>query len=152
MRSRSAARASAIVLLGAGLGLAWNALSGRGFALDGNVMVKQGDEVVPVAAARARLEAGALALDARPIDFYDMQHIPGALPLPEDDFEAAFARLEKRLRASSDVIVYCAGFGCEASHIVSRRLKQRGIPAAILEEGWPAWQDAGYPVEEGPRP
>lgn len=140
------------MLLGVGLGLAWNAWSGRGFALDRNVMVKQGDELVPVAEARARIEAGALALDARPIDFYDMARIPGALPLPEDDFDASFARLETRLRASSDVIVYCAGFGCEASHIVSRKLKERGVPASILEEGWPAWQDAGYPVEEGPRP
>jgi rhodanese-related sulfurtransferase len=152
MRSRSTARVAAIVAFGAGLGLAWNASSGRGFALDRNVMVKEGDEIVPVAAARARLEAGALALDARPVDFYDMGRIPGALSLPEDDFDAAFTRLETRLRASSDVLVYCAGFGCEASHIVSRKLKQRGIPAAILEEGWPAWQDAGYPVEEGPRP
>ena len=43
------------------------------------------------------------------------------------------------------------GFGCEASHIVARKLKERGIPAAILHEGWPAWQDAHYPVREGRR-
>ncbi len=152
MRFRFAVRVMAIGLAGAALGLAWNAVSGRGFALGANVMIKQGDEVVPVAQARVRIEAGALALDARPVDFYAMQHIPGALSLPEDDFEAAFLRLEKRLRASSDVLVYCAGFGCEASHMVSRKLKERGIPAAILEEGWPAWQDAGYPVKAGSEP
>ncbi len=152
MRFRFAGRVCAIGLLAAGLGLAWNAVSGRGLALGRNVMVKEGDEVVPVAEARARIEKGALAVDARPIDFYNMQHIPGALPLPEDDFEAAFAAIETRLRASSDVLVYCAGFGCEASHNLSRKLKQHGIPAAILEEGWPAWQDAGYPIQEGPRP
>ncbi len=152
MRFRFAVRVLTIGLAGAALGLLWNDLSGRGFALQGNVMIKEGDEVVPVAQARTRIDAGALALDARPVDFYQMLHIPGALSLPEEDFEAAFARIETRLRASSDVLVYCAGFGCEASHIVSRKLKQRGIPAAILEEGWPAWQDAGYPVKVGSQP
>jgi len=48
--------------------------------------------------------------------------------------------------------VYCSGFGCEASHIVARRLRERGIPAAILHDGWPAWTDAGYPVREGAEP
>lgn len=145
-------RAGLIVAAGAGLGLTWNAASGRGFALHGNALVKEGDQVVEAPEARRRLEKGALFLDARPIDFYEMSHVPGALPLPEDDFERAFARIEPRLRESLDVIVYCAGFGCEASHIVARKLKDRGVPATILHEGWPAWQDAGYPVTSGREP
>jgi rhodanese-related sulfurtransferase len=145
-------RVAAIAVLGVTLGLAWNALSGRGFALTRNVLVKEGDELVEVAEARARLERGALALDARPIDFYRMSHVPGALPLPEDDFEASFARLLPTLRGRLDVIVYCSGYGCEASHNVARKLKQRGVPAAILYEGWPAWQAAGYPERSGALP
>ncbi len=145
-------RAGLIVTAGAGLGLTWNAASGRGFALQRNALVKEGDQVVEAPEARRRLEKGALFLDARPVDFYDMSHVPGALPLPEDDFDRAFARIEPRLRESLDVIVYCAGFGCEASHIVARKLKDRGIPATILHEGWPAWQDAGYPVKAGREP
>ena len=42
-----------------------------------------------------------------------------------------------------------AGYGCEASHLVARKLKERGIPAVVLNEGWPAWTDAGYPIKEG---
>ncbi|HET7294803.1 MAG TPA: rhodanese-like domain-containing protein [Vicinamibacteria bacterium] len=147
-----ALRALLIVAAGTGLGLSWNQLSGRGFALDRNVLVKDGDQIVEAAAARQRLEKGALFLDARPVEFYEMAHIPGALPLPEEEFDGAFARLEPRLRESLEVIVYCAGFGCEASHIVARKLKERGIPAAILHEGWPAWEDAGYPVRAGRAP
>lgn len=147
-----AARILLIVALGSSLGLGWNAFSGRGLKLTGNVFVKEGDELVEAAAAKGRLEKGALFVDARPLDFYDMSHIPGALSLPEDQFDAAFTRIEPQLRASLDVIVYCAGFGCEASHIVSRKLKERGVPAAILHEGWPAWQDAGYPTREGKQP
>jgi rhodanese-related sulfurtransferase len=138
--------------LGAVFGLGWNSFSGRGFALDRNVLIQDGDQIVEVAEAKARLDKGALFLDARPAAFYAMSHIPGSLPLPEEDFDAAFARLEGRLRSSLDLVVYCAGFGCEASHTVARKLKERGIPAAILHDGWPAWLEAEYPVRAGAEP
>lgn len=147
-------RVIAIPAAGLVLGLAWNAWSGRGLALAGNAFVREGDaiEEVEVREARARVEKGALVLDARPRAFYDMGHVPGALPLPEDDFDRAFASVEDRLRSHFDIIVYCSGYGCEASHIVARKLAGKRIRAAVLHEGWPAWTDAGYPVKEGPQP
>jgi rhodanese-related sulfurtransferase len=81
-----------------------------------------------------------------------MERIPGALSLPEEGFEAAFAALEPRLRAHFNLVVYCSGYGCEASHVVARRLREKGVHAAILDEGWPAWTDAGYPTERGKKP
>ena len=134
--------------------LAWNALGGRGLALTRNAFLNPGDalEEVEAAEAKHRLEAGALFLDARPIDFYKMSHIPGALPLPEDDFDRSFARLEPELRRRFDIVVYCSGYGCEASHIVARKLKERQVQAVILHEGWPAWTDAGYPTRAGEAP
>ena len=57
-----------------------------------------------------------------------MGHVPGALPLPEDDFDRAFATLEDRLRSHFDIIVYCSGYGCEASHIVARKLAGKRHP------------------------
>jgi rhodanese-related sulfurtransferase len=80
-----------------------------------------------------------------------MNRIPGALSLPEDDFDAAFAEIEGRLRRSGGIVVYCSGFGCEASHLVARRLRERGLIAAILDEGIPAWEDAGLPMDSEPR-
>ena len=144
----------AIVTVGLGLGLAWNTWSGRGLALGSNAFVRPGEAVEEIepAEARARLERGALFLDARGIDYYAMGHIPGALLLPEHDFDRAFAQLEGTLRKRFDIVVYCSGYGCEASHIVARKLRERGIAAAILNEGWPAWTDAGYPVKEGEQP
>ena len=144
----------AIVTVGLGLGLAWNTWSGRGLALGSNAFVRPGEAVEEIepAEARARLDRGALFLDARGIDYYAMGHIPGALLLPEHDFDRAFAQLEGTLRKRFDIVVYCSGYGCEASHIVARKLRERGIAAAILNEGWPAWTDAGYPVKEGEQP
>jgi rhodanese-related sulfurtransferase len=140
-----------ILVTGAGAGLLWNAASGRGFALGRSVLVQAGDELVSAKDARALLDRGALFLDARPRDFWRMSRIPGALPLPEDDFDRGFAEAEDRLRRASGIVVYCSGYGCEASHIVARKLRERGLIAAILDEGLPAWQDAGFPTDTEPR-
>jgi rhodanese-related sulfurtransferase len=140
-----------ILVTRAAAGLLWNAASGRGFALGRSVLVQAGDELVLVADARALLDRGALFLDARPRDFWRMSRIPGALPLPEEEFDRGFAEAEERLRRASGIVVYCSGFGCEASHVVARKLRERGLIAAILDEGLPAWQDAGLPMDTEPR-
>lgn len=145
-------RSLLILLAGAAAGLAWNAASGRGFALTRSVLAQADDELLPPAQAKLLLDRGALFLDARPRDFWRMNRIPGALPLPEDAFDQAFAAAEPALRRAKAIVVYCSGFGCEASHVVARRLRERGIDAAILEEGLPAWEDAGLPLDREPRP
>jgi len=141
-----------VLVASLGLGLAWNAASGRGLALTRSVFLREGDQEIEVAEAKARLDKGTLFLDARPVEFYELAHVPGSRPLPEEDFDRWFAQLEPILRAQLEVIVYCSGYGCEASHLVARKLKDRGIPALILHEGWPAWQDAGYPEHSGNAP
>jgi rhodanese-related sulfurtransferase len=141
-----------ILALGAAAGLAWNAWSGRGFALTKSVFAQAGDEIVaPDPQGKVLLARGALFLDARPRDFWRMNRIPGALALPEDDFDAAFAEVEPRLRRARAIVVYCSGYGCEASHIVARRLREKGFDAAVLDEGLPAWEEAGLPVDREAR-
>jgi rhodanese-related sulfurtransferase len=140
-----------ILVTGAAAGLLWNAASGRGFALGASVLVQAGDELVQARDAKTLLDRGALFLDARPLDFWRVSRIPGALPLPEEDFDRAFAALEPQLGRASGIVVYCSGFGCEASHVVARKLRERGFVAAVLDEGIPAWQDAGLPMDAEPR-
>jgi rhodanese-related sulfurtransferase len=144
-----AGRVLLIVAAGLAAGMAWNTWSGRGIALGANAFLREGAEEIPAAQAKERFDRGVLFLDARPVANYEMSHIPNALPLPEDDFDRHFTAIESRLRSSFDAVVYCAGYGCEASHLVAERLKAKGIHVAILNEGWPAWTDAGYPVTEG---
>jgi rhodanese-related sulfurtransferase len=145
-------RALLIVAAGAALGFGWNQWSGRGFDLHANALVLPGDQEIKPAEAKKHLDKGALFLDARPRGNYEVGHIPGALSLPLDKFDEVFPKLEPRLRDAMDIVVYCAGFGCDASHQEARRLKEKGVPAVILTEGWPAWTDAGYPVQEGAEP
>jgi rhodanese-related sulfurtransferase len=80
-----------------------------------------------------------------------MNRIPGAVALPEDEFDAAYPQVEPQLRKARAIVVYCSGYGCEASHIVARRLREKGFAAAILDEGLPAWQDAGLPLDDEAR-
>ena len=110
-----------IVASGLFCGLAWDAWSGRGLALGDNAFLREGGEEIPAAAARERFDRGVLFLDARPVANYEMSHIPGAVPLPEDDFDRHFPAVEARLRSDFDAVVYCAGYGCEASHLVAER-------------------------------
>jgi len=140
-----------LLVAAGGAGLAWNALSGRGFAIGQSVLVEAGDELLKAPAAKTLLDRGALFLDARPRDFWRMSRIPGALSLPEEEYETTFGELETRIRRASAVVVYCGGYGCEASHSVARKLRERGIPAGILDEGLPAWEDAALPLDREPR-
>jgi rhodanese-related sulfurtransferase len=145
-------RITLIGLIGVASGFAWNSLSGKGFDLSQSVFVQAGDQLVSARAAKQWLDKGALFIDARPRDFWRMSRIPGALSLPEEDFEAAFAELEPQLRQNLSLIVYCSGYGCESSHIVARQLRERGFPAVILDEGLPAWQDEGFALDTEARP
>jgi rhodanese-related sulfurtransferase len=141
-----------ILVLGGAAGLAWNTWSGRGFALSRSVFAQAGDEIVKADQAKVLLDKGALFLDARPRDFWRMSRIPGALALPEDDFDEAFPEVQAQIRRAKAIVVYCSGYGCEASHDVARRLREKGFDAAILDEGLPAWQDAQLPMDSEPRP
>ncbi len=141
-------RFAAILAVGGSLGLAWNALSGRGFALGQSVLTAAGDELIPARQAKLLLDRGALFLDARPQAFWRMSRIPGSLSLPGEDFDRAFAALAPTIRRARAVVVYCSGYGCDASHVVARKLRERGIAAGILDEGIPAWQDAGLPMDQ----
>lgn len=152
MARRRLLRVACIAATGIACGLVWNSLSGRGFILGQSVFVQAGDEVVSAVEAKAWLDDGALFLDARPRDFWRMHRIHGALSLPEDDFDNGFSEVEPRIRRASRIVVYCQGYGCEASHLVARTLREEGFRAVVLDEGLPAWEDAGFTLDTESRP
>ena len=145
-------RMAVIVVLGGTCGYTWNSLNGKGFDLSQSVFVQDGDELIPATEAKLWLDREALFVDARPRDFWRMSRIPGAVSLPEEDFDRAFAEIEPLLRRHASIIVYCSGYGCESSHIVARQLRERGFPAVILDDGLPAWEDEAYPLDTEARP
>jgi len=85
-----------------------------------------------------------LWIDARSEEEYLQGHIPGAVLLNEERWEALFVELMKsgKWEPGKKVVVYCSSLSCQSSHLVAERLrKQSGIPNVfVLKGGWEAWK------------
>ncbi|MEJ2322202.1 MAG: rhodanese-like domain-containing protein, partial [Gammaproteobacteria bacterium] len=82
-------------------------------------------------------------LDVRPAEEYAAGHLPGAVNIP-------LAELEKHLemlRNSGEVVAYCRGPHCVLAFEAVERLRNQGIEARRLQDGFPEWKAAGMPVE-----
>jgi rhodanese-related sulfurtransferase len=79
----------------------------------------------------------------RPPEEYAAGHVPGAINVPIDQLESRLARFPKR----KEVVAYCRGPYCLMSFDAVRTLRERGIKARRLEDGFPEWRAAGLPVE-----
>ena len=90
-----------------------------------------------------------IVLDARPRDFYELGHIPGAKNLSREEFDKDYAALETELRQpGKTLLVYCSDSGCEDSGKVAKRLEELGYPKVPLYMGgFQEWEDAGLPTE-----
>jgi rhodanese-related sulfurtransferase len=90
---------------------------------------------------RARLDRGDVVLvDVRPEVEFEAGHIEGARSIPIDELERRLAELPH----DREVVAYCRGPFCAYAHEAVRRLREAGLEASRLEEGWPEWRlDAG---------
>ena len=94
-----------------------------------------------------------VVLDARPAIFFRLGHVPGAVSLPRDDFERAYANhrmlLEKGKKQA--IAIYCSGEDCEDSDLLHRALVQLGYQnVSIFRGGWAEWTRAGLSEEQEP--
>jgi rhodanese-related sulfurtransferase len=73
-------------------------------------------------------------------------HLPGAMNLPLEGFEAAaVARLPQR---NAEIVVYCSGPTCPNSHLAGKKLSGMGYTQVrVFAGGKAAWKDAGLPLE-----
>ena len=81
-------------------------------------------------------------VDVRPPEEYRAGHIDGAINIP-------LAELQDRLPELNDgrpVVAYCRGPYCLMGHEAVRRLRQGGVDALRLREGYPEWRQQGRPV------
>ena len=81
-------------------------------------------------------------MDARPRTRFEAGHIPGALLLNEDEWEALVNPFLDAWQPDQTVVVYCDGGGCEASRHVADLLREKLELKSVfvLKGGWPAWQ------------
>lgn len=95
--------------------------------------------------------ASAIFVDARPLDQYEAGHIPGAFHLAFGQFMSGRPAILDFLPQDMPMIVYCEGGDCDSSHKVREMLLDYGYQEVhVFQPGFPMWQEAGLPLEEGP--
>jgi rhodanese-related sulfurtransferase len=159
------ARASAIVVLGAGVGLTYNALSAQGIPLSTPKSLSvseyvtwglhlQGMRVGPEDARRAFDNRDAVFIDARSTRAYRAGHIPGAIQMTNSDVATRGEELLKDYPRDIRIITYCSGGRCQSSLRLASLLKEEmGFTnVGAFYEGWSAWKGAGHPVTTGEYP
>ena len=99
-------------------------------------------EIPEIGVTAARRLSGAVWVDARSVEEYEQGRVPGAVSLPEGDWEAGIDAFLDRWEPGRPVIVYCSSRDCDASQAVARRLRRElGGEARIhvLRGGWESW-------------
>ncbi|TDE09350.1 ArsR/SmtB family transcription factor [Dyadobacter psychrotolerans] len=83
-----------------------------------------------------------LILDVRPEKEYKAGHIPQALSVPIDQLAQRIVDCP----AGQEVIVYCRGPFCVFADEAVELLRERGITASRLDEGFPDWKRRQLPI------
>jgi len=90
----------------------------------------------------------AVFIDGRSPMAFATRRIRGARNCTLGRFEADLAELKKSIPLDRRLVVYCGGETCSLSEKIARRLTAAGYAnVLVFEGGWPAWAQAGYPME-----
>jgi rhodanese-related sulfurtransferase len=93
-----------------------------------------------------RMAEGAVVLiNVRPPEEFAAGHIPGAVSVPLQLLD----ELLDTLPADTEVVAYCRGPYCLLAPQALEILRAHGLRARRLEEGFPEWRLAGFPVAVG---
>lgn len=87
-------------------------------------------------------------LDTRPAPEYLAGHIPGALSIPVDQLQRRLRELPK----GKEYVAYCRGPYCIYADRAVEVLRAHGRRARRLDEGFPEWRSARFPVSRGHDP
>ena len=84
-----------------------------------------------------------LLLDVRPPKEFEQGHIKGAVNISPE----SIAEKINDIPHDKTVVAYCRGPYCAYSYKMVDALRQDGVEALRLEEGFPEWKAAGLPFE-----
>lgn len=108
--------------------------------------VKDSLEPIPRTELLARSRDGLVTvIDVRPPEEYQAVHVSGAINVPLSELESHLAELEHE--PEQEIFAYCRGPHCVLAFDAVEKLRQKGLKARRLEDGYPEWKNAGYPVE-----
>ena len=88
-----------------------------------------------------------MLIEALPKQYYEEEHLPGAINIPHDQIVAQAA--QRIPDKNNEVVVYCASRECQNSHIAAEALRQMGYTRVYeYTEGKKGWKQAGLPFEK----
>lgn len=90
-----------------------------------------------------------LILDARPKDFFLLEHIPEARSLPVEESEKYIPQALKDYSQLDPIIIYCEGGTCPDSSALAQKIRQAGwLNVSVYTGGILEWQEKGMPVKQ----
>jgi len=145
-------------------GMAVNFLSPRGIALFGEwdtakgVISARSKQDIPIhrnlEIHEARIakdifdDSRTVFVDARSREDYAEGHVMGAVSFPTSLFDEHIEKFIEKYPLSTRIVTYCSGRECEDSHTLARYFLEEGYShVRIFIDGYPGWEQEGYPVE-----
>jgi len=133
-----------VSLLAALRQVAENQIAEVGKLVDTYLTVKDDLEALPREELMDRAKHGLVTvLDVRPPEEYEAGHVPGAINITLCD-------LEKHLKdfdPNQEIVAYCRGPHCVLAFEAVEQLRNMGMNARRMQDGYPEWKLAGLPVE-----
>mgnify|MGYP006103440297 FL=1 len=84
-----------------------------------------------------------MVLDIRPEEEFHAGHLPNAINVPPNELLQRISNI----KSDKDIVAYCRGPYCLFSYNALETLREKGFKAQRLEDGFPEWKAAGYPVQ-----
>ena len=93
----------------------------------------------------------ALIYDVRVPHFYKIDHIPGAINWPHDQYDGQVQKrdieIQEALNAGKKVVLYCFSSLCPEARNVAKKLARRDYDVHVFTAGIDSWREAGLPLE-----
>ena len=82
-------------------------------------------------------------LDVRPKEEFEAGHVQGAINIPIEELELHLTEFDPK----QEIVAYCRGPHCILAFDAVAKLREKGLKARRLQDGFPEWKLAGMPVE-----
>lgn len=95
---------------------------------------------------------GAVFVDARAPEFYELGHVPSSRSLSRSNFRRDVPAFMRDIERERKLVVYCSEEECRDSAVVAGALKMMGYKnVSVFRGGWAEWKAAELPEEAGAR-
>lgn len=90
----------------------------------------------------------AVVIDVLPKEYFDREHIPGAINIPVESKDFIDRVAKKTKSKAQEIAVYCANEQCTASHDAAEKLAKAGYThISRFTGGLKEWKDSGHKTQ-----